>query len=61
MTDTAASALASEQAMRMMAMQSATDNAGELIDGLTLAYNSARQAAITQELAEISGGAAAVS
>ncbi|MGH7926335.1 MAG: ATP synthase F1 subunit gamma [Candidatus Binatia bacterium] len=53
-------AIASEQAMRMMAMKNASDNAGELIEDLTLSYNSARQAAITQELAEITVGAAAV-
>jgi F-type H+-transporting ATPase subunit gamma len=51
---------AAEQAARMIAMKSATDNAGELIGGLQLAYNKARQAAITQELAEIVGGASAV-
>lgn len=51
---------ASEQAARMVAMKSATDNAGELIGGLQLAYNKARQAAITQELSEIVSGAAAV-
>lgn len=51
---------ACEQAARMIAMKSATDNAGELIGGLQLAYNKARQAAITQELAEIVGGASAV-
>lgn len=51
---------ASEQAARMIAMKSATDNAGDLIDGLQLAYNKARQAAITQELSEIVSGAAAV-
>lgn len=51
---------AAEQAARMIAMKNATDNAGELIGGLQLAYNKARQAAITQELAEIVGGAAAV-
>jgi F-type H+-transporting ATPase subunit gamma len=51
---------ACEQAARMIAMKSATDNAGELIDGLQLVYNKARQAAITQELSEIVGGAAAV-
>ena len=44
----------------MLAMKSATDNAGELIDDLQLMYNKARQAAITQELSEICGGAAAV-
>ncbi len=54
-------AIASEQSMRMMAMKNASDNAGDLIDDLTLAYNGARQAGITQELAEIAGGAAAVS
>lgn len=51
---------ACEQAARMIAMKSATDNAGEMIDGLQLAYNKARQAAITQEISEIVGGAAAV-
>lgn len=51
---------ACEQAARMIAMKSATDNAGELIDQLQLVYNKARQAAITQELSEIVGGAAAV-
>lgn len=51
---------ACEQAARMIAMKSATDNAGELIDDLQLIYNKARQAAITQELSEIVGGAAAV-
>ena len=51
---------ASEQSMRMMAMKNATDNASDLIDDLTLAFNTARQAAITQELAEITGGAEAV-
>ncbi len=51
---------ACEQAARMIAMKSATDNAGDLIDDLQLAYNKARQAAITQELSEIVGGAAAV-
>ena len=51
---------ACEQAARMIAMKSATDNAGDLIDGLQLAYNKARQSAITQELSEIVGGAAAV-
>jgi F-type H+-transporting ATPase subunit gamma len=44
----------------MIAMKSATDNAGEIIGDLQLAYNKARQAAITQELSEIVGGAAAV-
>jgi len=51
---------ACEQAARMVAMKSATDNAGELIDDLELIYNKARQAAITQELSEIVSGAAAV-
>ena len=51
---------ACEQAARMIAMKNATENAGELIDDLQLAYNKARQAAITQELSEIVGGAAAV-
>ena len=53
--------LASEHAARMIAMKNATDNAGELIDELQLIYNKARQAAITQEISEIVGGAAAVS
>lgn len=52
---------ACEQASRMLAMKSATDNAGELIDDLQLVYNKARQAAITQELSEIVSGAAAIS
>ncbi len=52
--------LACEQSARMVAMKSASDNAGELIDELQLAYNKARQAAITQEISEIVGGAAAV-
>ena len=51
---------ACEQAARMVAMKAATDNAGKLIDELQLIYNKARQAAITQELSEIVGGAAAV-
>jgi F-type H+-transporting ATPase subunit gamma len=51
---------ACEQAARMIAMKNATDNAGELIDELQLVYNKARQAAITQELSEIVGGAAAI-
>lgn len=51
---------ACEQAARMLAMKNATDNAGDLIKDLQLAYNKARQAAITQELSEIVGGAAAV-
>ena len=52
---------ASEMAAKMVAMKSATDNAGEIIDDLQLAYNKARQASITQEISEIVGGAAAVS
>jgi len=52
---------ACEMAAKMVAMRSATDNAGEIIDKLQLAYNKARQAAITQEISEIVGGAAAVS
>jgi F-type H+-transporting ATPase subunit gamma len=52
--------LASEHAARMIAMKSATDNASDLIDELRLVYNKARQAAITQEISEIVGGAAAV-
>jgi len=52
--------LASEHAARMIAMKNATDNAGELIDDLTLIFNKARQAAITQEISEIVSGAAAV-
>ena len=52
--------LASEHAARMLAMKNATDNAGDLIDELKLVYNKARQAAITQEISEIVGGAAAV-
>jgi len=52
--------IACEQAARMVAMKSATDNAGNLIDELQLIYNKARQAAITQEISEIVGGAAAV-
>lgn len=52
-------AIASEQSMRMVAMKNASDNAGEITDDLTLSYNGARQNAITQELAEISVGAAA--
>lgn len=51
---------ASEQSMRMMAMKNATDNANELVDDLTLAFNTARQANITQELAEITSGAEAL-
>ncbi|AJE17320.1 MULTISPECIES: F0F1 ATP synthase subunit gamma [Stutzerimonas] len=51
---------AAEQAARMIAMKNATDNAGDLISDLQLVYNKARQAAITQEISEIVGGAAAV-
>lgn len=51
---------ACEQAARMIAMKNATDNAGDIIHELQLVYNKARQAAITQELSEIVGGAAAV-
>lgn len=54
-------AKASEHSMRMVAMKSATDNATDLADDLTLAMNKARQAAVTQELAEISGGVEAMS
>ena len=54
-------AAASEHSSRMFAMKNASDNASDLIDDLTLAMNGARQAAITQELAEISAGTAAVS
>jgi len=52
--------IASEQSARMVAMKSATDNAKKVIDDLKLTYNKARQAAITKELSEIVGGAAAV-
>ena len=52
---------ACEMAAKMVAMKSATDNAGDIIDELQLEYNKARQAAITQEISEIVGGAAAVS
>lgn len=52
--------LASEHAMRMVAMKNATDNAKDLIDDYTLELNTARQASITQELAEITGGAEAL-
>ena len=51
---------ASEQSMRMMAMKNATDNAGDLIEDLTLEMNKVRQASITQELSEISGGVEAM-
>ena len=52
--------VASEQAARMVAMKSATDNAGNVIAELRLVYNKTRQAAITKELSEIVAGAAAV-
>jgi len=52
--------VACEQAARMVAMKSATENANDLIDELQLIYNKARQAAITQEISEIVSGAAAV-
>ena len=52
--------MASEQSARMVAMKSASDNAASVIDELTLIYNKSRQAAITKELSEIVGGAAAV-
>jgi len=52
--------VASEHAARMVAMKAASDNANKLIDTLNLVYNKARQAAITQEISEIVGGAAAV-
>lgn len=53
--------MASEQSARMVAMKAATDNAGNLINELKLIYNKTRQAAITKELSEIVGGAAAIS
>ena len=52
--------VACEQAARMIAMKNATDNAEEIVNELTLLYNNARQASITQEISEIVGGAAAV-
>jgi F-type H+-transporting ATPase subunit gamma len=52
--------LASELSMRMLAMKNATDNANDLIDDYTLEYNTARQSQVTQELAEITGGAEAL-
>ena len=52
--------MSSEQSARMVAMKSASDNAANVIDELTLVYNKSRQAAITKELSEIVGGAAAV-
>ncbi len=51
---------ASEHAMRMVAMGNANRNASDLIDNLTLELNATRQAAITQEIAEITGGVAAI-
>jgi len=53
--------MASEQSSRMVAMKSASDNAKNVIGELKLVYNKARQAAITKEISEIVGGAAAVS
>ena len=52
--------MASEQSARMVAMKAASDNAGKIIEELQLIYNKTRQAAITKELSEIVGGAAAV-
>jgi F-type H+-transporting ATPase subunit gamma len=52
---------ASEQSARMVAMRNATDASGEMIDDLTLSFNKARQAGITQEISEISAGMASVS
>ena len=52
--------MASEQSARMVAMKAATDNAGNVIKELQLVYNKARQAAITKEISEIVGGAAAI-
>lgn len=52
--------IASEHSMRMIAMKNATDNASDIISDLTLEFNTARQGAITQELAEITGGAEAI-
>lgn len=52
--------IASEQSMRMLSMKNATDNATDIIDDLTLEFNTARQAKITQEIAEITGGAEAM-
>jgi F-type H+-transporting ATPase subunit gamma len=52
--------IASEHSMRMLSMKNATDNATALIDDLTLAFNTARQASITQEIAEVTGGAEAM-
>jgi F-type H+-transporting ATPase subunit gamma len=56
----AADNIASEQSARMVAMKAASDNARNIIDELQLVYNKSRQAAITKELSEIVGGAAAV-
>ena len=53
------SSYAAEQAARRIAMENATDNANEMISSLSLIYNRARQAAITQEITEIVGGASA--
>ena len=52
--------IASEHGARMISMDKATDNAGELLRSLKLAYNQARQAAITREISEIVGGVAAL-
>lgn len=52
--------IASEHSMRMLSMKNATDNANDIIDDLTLAFNTARQANITQEIAEVTGGAEAM-
>ena len=52
--------MSSEQSARMVAMKSASDNAGKIIQELQLIYNKTRQAAITKEISEIVGGAAAV-
>ncbi len=57
---TVAENMASEQSARMVAMKAASDNAGKIINELQLIYNKTRQAAITKELSEIVGGAAAV-
>ena len=51
---------ASEQGARRVAMENATDNAEDMLDSLTLSFNQARQAAITQEITEIVGGAEAL-
>ena len=52
--------IASEHSMRMLSMKNATDNANDIISDLTLAFNTARQANITQEIAEVTGGAEAM-